>query len=346
MLTLIRKLRSQHTLTENEMAALLSSDDPAAAQDLAAAARAEAVRHFGSKVYLRGLIEFSNYCRNDCHYCGIRCSNRSASRYRLSLPQILDSCEEGYRLGLRTFVLQGGEDMGFDDDNLAKATAMIKERYPDCAVTLSAGERPANIYRRWFDAGADRYLLRHETASPAHYARLHPASLSLDERIECLYRLKEIGYQVGTGFMVGSPYQTVENIVLDLKFIEKFRPQMVGIGPFIPHQATPLAGFEAGSISMTLKLLSVIRLLLPQVLLPATTALNTLAPNGHQLGILAGANVIMPNLSPQSVRGKYSLYDNKKSSGSEAAEGIRLLKAELAGIGYTVPVDRGDALIK
>lgn len=342
---LITKLANEHTLTEEELLTLLQEENTATHELLFTAARQTAQQHFARQIYLRGLIEFSNYCRNDCYYCGIRCSNRNASRYRLSQQQILDCCEEGYQLGLRTFVLQGGEDMAFDDDNLARTIEKIKAQYPDCAVTLSAGERPASIYRQWFDAGADRYLLRHETATEEHYAQLHPHSLSLQNRIECLYNLKEIGYQVGTGFMVGSPYQTLQHIVADLKFIKQFQPQMVGIGPFIPHKDTLFAQFPAGNITLTLKLLSIIRLLLPKVLLPATTALNTLAANGHAKGILAGANVIMPNLSPQDVRAKYSLYNNKRSTGSESAEGIRLLKAELTKIGYTAPPLRGDALM-
>lgn len=342
---LIDKLAAEQTLPENELISLLAEDNDDTDELLFSAARKTAVHNFSNHIYLRGLIEFSNYCRNDCYYCGIRCSNRNASRYRLSPQQILSCCAEGYQLGLRTFVLQGGEDMAFDDDNLARTVEKIKTQYPDCAVTLSAGERPLSTYKSWFDAGADRYLLRHETAAEKHYALLHPHSLSLTNRIECLYTLKELGYQVGTGFMVGSPYQTLQNIAADLKFIEQFKPHMVGIGPFIPHKDTPFSQFPAGSIRLTLRLLSVIRLMLPKVLLPATTALNTLAANGHTKGILAGANVIMPNLSPQDVRTKYSLYNNKRSSGSESAEGIRLLKEELAKIGYDAPPARGDALM-
>ncbi|MBQ8418490.1 MAG: [Phascolarctobacterium sp.] len=280
--------------------------------------------------------------KNDCLYCGIRRSNRKASRYRLTPPEILECCATGYALGLRTFVLQGGEDFAYDDKRLAEVVAEIKRQYPDCAVTLSAGERKPEIYRQWFEAGADRYLLRHETANSEHYAKLHPAELNLAARLECLQSLKEIGYQVGTGFMVGSPYQTVENLVEDLLFIKDFNPHMVGIGPFIPHKDTPFGEEDAGSGQLTLKLISILRLLLPKANLPATTALNTLLPNGHQQGILAGANVIMPNLSPQNVRDKYTLYDNKKHSGSEAAEGVAFLRKLLAEIGYEIPISRGD----
>lgn len=339
---IINKLQTEHDLKADELTALVECTDAAALKTLAEAARQQAVATFGHNVYLRGLIEFTNYCKNDCYYCGIRRSNTNASRYRLTKEQILQCCADGYAANLRTFVLQGGEDYAYDDQQLAHVVAAIKAQYPDCAVTLSAGERPRHIYQMWFDAGADRYLLRHETANAEHYGKLHPAALSLSHRIDCLRTLKDIGYQTGTGFMVGSPYQTTANIVEDLQFIKQFKPHMVGIGPFIPHKDTPFASFAPGSAELTLKLLSILRLLLPQVLLPATTALNTISANGHQLGILAGGNVIMPNLSPQDVRSKYSLYNNKRSTGSEAAEGIALLKNNLREIGYHVPVSRGD----
>lgn len=337
---LINKLASGQMLTDMEMLQLLT--DNSCDKLLFSEARKQADAVFGKDIYLRGLIEFSNYCKNDCYYCGIRCSNRLAARYRLTLEDILQCCRQGYELGLRTFVLQGGEDMAYNDDNFTKVISSIKKLYPDCAVTLSAGERPKKIYQQWFDAGADRYLLRHETADSSHYSKLHPPALQLAPRLECLVALKETGYQVGTGFMVGSPFQTLENIVQDLKFITEFKPHMVGIGPFIPHKDTPFASYPAGSAQLTLKLIAILRLLNPKLLLPATTALNTLSDNGHQLGILAGGNVIMPNLSPQAVRSKYALYNNKRSAGSEAAEGINLIKAELAKIGYQVPVSRGD----
>ena len=254
----------------------------------------------------------------------------------------MQCCVEGYELGFRTFVLQGGEDFAYDDKRLAEVVALIKKQHPDCAVTLSAGERSPEVYQMWYEAGADRYLLRHDTANSDHYEKLHPAELKLATRLECLQNLKSIGYQVGTGFMVGSPFQNLENLVEDLLFLKNFNPHMVGIGPFIPHKDTPFGEYEAGSAKLTLKLLSIIRLLLPQALIPATTALNTLLSDGHQQGILAGANVIMPNLSPQNVRDKYNLYDNKKHSGSEAAEGIALLRKHLAEIGYEIAISRGD----
>ncbi len=339
---IIHKLQIEHNATSVELLALLQCEDPEILETLRQAAQKQAQQIFGKDVFLRGLIEFSNFCKNDCLYCGIRRSNKNACRYRLTPEEILECCATGYGLGLRTFVLQGGEDFGYDDKCLAEVVASIKKLYPNCAVTLSAGERSPEVYKMWYEAGADRYLLRHETANPDHYERLHPAELSLAPRLECLRNLKSIGYQVGTGFMVGSPFQKLENLVEDLLFLKKFNPHMVGIGPFIPHKDTPLGTYPAGSAQLTLKLLSIIRLLLPQANLPATTALNTLLPNGHQQGILAGANVIMPNLSPQSVRDKYNLYDNKKHSGSEAAEGIALLQKQLTEIGYKVAISRGD----
>lgn len=339
---IIDKLSQEHTATGVELLALLTCEDPYIIEALRQKAQAQAQKTFGNKIYLRGLIEFSNFCKNDCLYCGIRRSNKKASRYRLTPAEILECCATGYELGLRTFVLQGGEDFAYDDKRLAEVVALIKKQHPDCAVTLSAGERSPEVYQMWYEAGVDRYLLRHETASSDHYEKLHPAELKLATRLECLQNLKSLGYQVGTGFMVGSPFQNLENLVEDLLFLKKFNPHMVGIGPFIPHKDTPFGECEAGSAKLTLKLLSIIRLLLPQALIPATTALNTLLSDGHQQGIWAGANVIMPNLSPQNVRDKYNLYDNKKHSGSEAAEGIALLRKQLAEIGYEIAISRGD----
>lgn len=308
------------------------------------AARARAVREefYGKEVYLRGLIEFSNYCKNNCYYCGIRRGNARAERYRLSPEQILNCCDQGYELGFRTFVLQGGEDGYFTDDVLAPLVEKMKENHPDCAVTLSLGERSRESYQRLFDAGADRYLLRHETADKEHYEMLHPAEMSFERRMQCLRDLKDIGYQVGCGMMVGSPYQTTEHLVKDLRFMQEFKPEMVGIGPFIPHQDTDYADRPAGTAQMTIRLLSIIRLLLPDVLLPATTALGTVDPLGREKGILAGANVVMPNLSPTDVRGKYLLYDNKICTGDEAAECIRCMQMRVERVGYRVITARGD----
>ncbi len=326
--------------TDQELRALLSDPTP----DSELTSKAAAVRQsvYGNKVFIRGLIEFTNYCKNDCYYCGIRASQNRVSRYRLTAEEILGCCKQGYDLGFRTFVLQGGEDLWWNDDKLCALVAKIKERHPDCAVTLSVGERSRESYQRLFDAGADRYLLRHETADACHYASLHPGNLTLENRIKCLYDLKDIGYQVGCGFMVGSPGQTVEHLIRDLRFIEEFQPHMVGIGPFLPAAGTPLADEPAGSADLTVKLLSIIRLMHPKVLLPATTALGTADVDGRERGILAGANVVMPNLSPADVRKKYMLYDNKIATGDEAAESVASLRKSMKTIGYQVVTDRGD----
>ena len=338
---LIEKLNNTHSLNKDEALQLIKQG----AQHknlLFALAQETAQKSFGRQIFVRGLIEFTNYCKNDCYYCGIRRSNKNAARYRLTQEEILECCRAGYGLGFRTFVLQGGEDYFYSDEDIAAIVRAIKTQHPDCAVTLSIGERSRETYALWKKAGADRYLLRHETADCAHYAKLHPAELSAKNRQNCLHTLKELGYQAGAGFMVGSPYQTAENLADDLMFLQKLRPQMIGIGPFIPHHDTPFKDEPAGSVELTLVLLAVLRLLFPHVLLPATTALGTLAPGGRLLGIKAGANVIMPNLSPQNVRGKYLLYDNKLHTGAEAAEALNELQREVASIGYRIVSARGD----
>lgn len=338
---LIEKLNNTHSLNKDEALQLIKQG----AQHknlLFALAQKTAQKSFGRQIFVRGLIEFTNYCKNDCYYCGIRRNNKNAARYRLTQEEILECCRAGYGLGFRTFVLQGGEDYFYSDDDIAAIVRAIKAQHPDCAVTLSIGERSRETYALWKQAGADRYLLRHETADCTHYAKLHPAELSAKNRQNCLYTLKELGYQAGAGFMVGSPYQTAENLADDLMFLQKLRPQMIGIGPFIPHHDTPFKDEPAGSVELTLVLLAVLRLLFPHVLLPATTALGTLAPGGRLLGIKGGANVIMPNLSPQNVRGKYLLYDNKLHTGAEAAEALNELQREVASIGYRIVSARGD----
>ena len=338
---LIEKLNNTHSLNKDEALQLIKQG----AQHknlLFALAQKTAQKSFGRQIFVRGLIEFTNYCKNDCYYCGIRRSNKNAARYRLTQEEILECCQAGYGLGFRTFVLQGGEDYFYSDEDIAAIVRAIKAQHPDCAVTLSIGERSRETYALWKQAGADRYLLRHETADCTHYAKLHPAELSAQNRQNCLYTLKELSYQAGAGFMVGSPYQTAENLADDLMFLQKLRPQMIGIGPFIPHHDTPFKDEPAGSVELTLVLLAVLRLLFPHVLLPATTALGTLAPGGRLLGIKAGANVIMPNLSPQNVRGKYLLYDNKLHTGAEAAEALNELQREVASIGYRIVSARGD----
>lgn len=341
---LIDKLCLTHRLRRSEWITLIRERTPAAAEHLFELARAVRIRHYGHDVYIRGLIEFTNYCRNDCYYCGIRRSNSNALRYRLTREDILACCEEGYHLGFRTFVLQGGEDGWFTDDRLCDIVNAIRVQFPDCAITLSVGERSYDSYKKLYDAGADRYLLRHETYDEKHYGRLHPPSLSASHRKKCLWDLKKIGYQVGTGFMVGSPYQTPENLADDMLFLTKLNPQMVGIGPFIPHHETPFARMPGGTAELTVYLLGLIRLLLPRVLLPATTALGTIAEDGREKGILAGANVVMPNLSPAQVRKKYLLYDNKLCTGDEAAESLNSLKIRMEKIGYHIAVSRGDSL--
>lgn len=344
MRELIQKLKETQTLTKNEWTTLIQNHSPELADYLFEEARAVRHLHYGNDIYIRGLIEFTNYCKNDCLYCGIRKSNLHAIRYRLSKEEILNCCKAGYELGFRTFVLQGGEDGYFTDERLIDITATIKSLYPDCAITLSVGEKPYESYLAFYNAGADRYLLRHETYNPAHYSRLHPASLTAGHRQRCLYDLKEIGYQVGTGFMVGSPYQTAQYLAEDMLFIKNLNPQMVGIGPFIPHHATPFAKETSGTLELTLFMLGLLRLMLPKVLLPSTTALGTIAPNGRELGILAGANVVMPNLSPENVRKNYLLYDNKLCTGNEAAESRNNLEKKLKKIGYKIVVSRGDSL--
>ena len=336
------RLAAEHHLTDEEMKAVLLCDAPGFDEYISEKARKVREAYYGKDVYLRGLIEISNICRNNCYYCGIRSGNTNCERYRLSKEQILSCCDIGYELGFRTFVMQGGEDPFYTDELIVSIIGDIKKKYPDCAVTLSMGEFEKESYQKFFDAGADRYLLRHETADKAHYEMLHPAGMSFEHRMKCLRDLKEIGYQVGTGMMVGSPYQTAEHLVKDLRFLKEFRPHMVGMGPFIPHHDTQYADRPAGTVEMTVRLLAIIRLLLPDVLLPATTALGTIDPVGREKGLLAGANVIMPNLSPADVRAKYLLYDNKKVTGDEAAEAVREMETRIASVGYEAVVARGD----
>ncbi len=340
---IVQKLIDGRALTREEYMNLLQFMDD---EEMAARLAKEAVKirkkYYGNKVYTRGLIEFTNFCKNDCYYCGIRCGNKDAIRYRLTKEQILSCCESGYKLGFRTFVLQGGEDPYFTDERMVDIIRAIKSSYKDVALTLSIGEKSYDSYKKFKDAGADRYLLRHETANEAHYRKLHPEKMSLAVRKQCLYDLKELGYQVGAGFMVGSPGQTIETLADDLVFLKELEPHMVGIGPFVPHHSTKFANEAAGSVTRTLFLLSVIRILLPKVLLPATTALGTMDEKGREKGILAGANVVMPNLSPVENRKQYDLYDNKISTGEEAAECRDSLKERMASIGYEVVNDRGD----
>ena len=341
-LSIIEQLKTTHTATREQLIYLLKHITDAEREVLREAAQQTAQAVFGNKIYIRGLVEISSICKRDCRYCGLRRSNPNAVRYRLTPEQILSCCEKGYALGFRTFVLQGGEDGFFTDEIVCGIVREIKRRCPDCAVTLSLGERGDESFRRLYAAGADRYLLRHETADLAHYAKLHPDSMSGAERQRQLFALKQIGYQTGAGFMVGSPYQTAENLADDLLFLKKLQPQMCGIGPFIPHKDTEFRDFSQGSLELTLTLLAVIRLMHPRILLPATTALGTIHPQGRELGILHGANVVMPNLSPLEHRKDYAIYDNKICTGDEAAECIRCLSVRMKRIGYQIVTERGD----
>ena len=342
MKLLVDRLRKKHELTPDEYRTLLIMRDPQDIDYLMRQAREVAQRQFGTAIYLRGLIELSNVCRNDCLYCGIRCSNRKVHRYTLTRDQVLASCEQGYRIGFRTFVLQGGEWDETRSQWIADLIRDIRQGWPDCAITLSLGEHPRETYALWRQAGADRYLLRHESHNERHYSLLHPHGMTIQQRLQCLGWLKDLGYQVGAGIMVGAPFQSIKNIVEDIEFIVDFKPHMIGIGPFIPQHDTPFARFPSGSVDMTARLYAILRLALPQALIPSTTAMASLEPRGRLKGILAGANVVMPNLSPKDNREHYALYDHKASLGAESVEGIKKLADELATIGYHIDWSRGD----
>lgn len=339
---LIDKLERDRILTKDEYAEIIREHTPEDDEYLFEKARAVREKIYGKAVYMRGLIEFTNYCKNDCYYCGIRRSAKNAERYRLTEEQILSCAEKGYELGFRTFVLQGGEDGWYTDERIVDIVSRIKEKFPDCAVTLSIGEKSRESYEKYRAAGADRYLLRHETANNDHYRMIHPTELSPENRKRCLADLKELGFQTGCGFMVGSPHQTTRHLAEELLYIKELQPHMVGIGPFIPHHDTPYAEEKSGTLEMTLLMLGLIRLTLPDVLLPATTALGTIDAKGREKGLLAGANVVMPNLSPRDVRNKYLLYDNKICTGDEAAECVACLGRRVSSVGYELVTDRGD----
>lgn len=342
---LIEKLERDHCLSKAEFIQLITTYMAKDQEYLFQRARAVREQHYGTSIFIRGLIELTNYCKNDCYYCGIRKSNQKVRRYCLKEEEILECTKRGYELGFRTFVLQGGENGGYSPSRMTALIRAMKQNHPDCAITLSVGEHSKAVYEQFYEAGADRYLLRHETANPEHYGLLHPENLSLENRLQCLRWLKEIGFQVGTGFMVGSPFQKPEYLAEDLLWIHELQPHMVGIGPFITHCDTPFRDYPSGSVELTLVMLGMLRLMLPKVLLPATTALGSLEQGGRERGILAGANVVMPNLSPPSVRGDYNLYDNKLYTGIEAAEGLEGLKNQMQKIGYQIETARGDSLI-
>lgn len=328
------------TFTDSELYEIINTNK----YDTELSKKADMIRRdvYGTDVYIRGLVEFTNYCKNNCYYCGIRAGNTKSIRYRLFKDEILSCCKEGYSLGFRTFVLQGGEDVYFTDKIVCDIVSSIREQYPDCAITLSIGEKSRDSYKSYFSAGANRYLLRHETATPSHYRTLHPDSMSLDNRKKCLYDLKEIGFQTGSGFMVGSPYQTPENLIADLRFLEELSPDMIGIGPFITHRETPFSAFPSGSLDLTLRMISLLRIMFPYALIPATTALGSVHPEGRELGLKAGANVVMPNLSPTRVRKLYDLYENKICTGDEAAECRMCLEKRVENAGYRIVTSRGD----
>ena len=339
---IVDSLKATKSITRDQFAYLLEKDGEDNREYLFEAAREVSEQVFHKEVYLRGLIEFTNYCKNNCYYCGIRCGNANADRYRLTEEEILSCCDRGEKLGFKTFVLQGGEDPFYTDEKICSLVRKIKATHPSCAVTLSIGEKSYDSYRKYFEAGADRYLLRHETANEEHYSKLHPESMSGAERKQCLRNLKEIGFQVGCGIMVGTPFQTTDNIYEDILFMQELQPHMIGIGPFIPHKDTPFRDEPEGSVEITLRLLSILRLLFPKVLLPATTALGTADAIGREKGILAGANVMMPNLSPVKVRDKYLLYDGKICTGEEAAECNQCMRRRVEHIGFHVADTRGD----
>lgn len=339
---LIEKLNESHHLETEEWEQLFATYTEEDRRFAARLARKIATENFGKDVYFRGIIEFTNICKNDCLYCGIRKSNKNVERYRLNMEQIMQCCAAGYENGFRTFVLQGGEDAWFCDERMCEIIQTIKKTYPDCAITLSLGERSKESYEKMFQAGADRYLLRHETADELHYAKLHPETMQLSNRMRCLRDLKAIGYQTGCGLMVGSPGQSPETLAKDMLFMEKLQPEMIGMGPFLPHKDTPFKEENAGSVTLTLFLLALCRIMLPFVLLPSTTALGTASNDGRKQGILHGCNVIMPNLSPEDVRKSYMLYDNKAGTNLTAKEGIEIVYREMKEIGYNVVVGRGD----
>lgn len=342
MNNVISKFIDTHELSVEEYESLLNNITDEEKEILRQEAVKLATSVYGKKIFARGLIEFSNYCKNNCYYCGIRNGNKNCDRYRLTKEQIYDCCDMGYELGFRTFVLQSGEDLYFNDDMMVEIVSHIRNKFPDCAITLSIGEKEKETYKKYFDAGANRYLLRHETANKEHYEKIHPKEMSYEHRMKCLQDLKDIGFQVGAGFMVECPYQTNLDLAHDLKFIEEFKPEMCGIGPFIPHKDTIYKDEKAGTLQKTLLLLSIVRIIRPNVLLPATTALGTINPLGREKGVEHGANVVMPNLSPTEVRSKYLLYDNKICTGDEAAECKNCMSARMKSIGYELVIDRGD----
>ncbi len=342
ILQLIKKLYIKNDLEDEELLYLLDNINEKEKKYLFSLAKKTRDEVYGNRVYLRGLIEFTNYCNKRCVYCGINASNKNVKRYRLTKHEILDSCIKGKKLGFNTFVLQGGEDKFFTDEIICDIVQSIKLKIPDCAVTLSIGEREFESYKAFKKAGVDRYLLRHETTNSDLYTRLHPNS-KLQNRMECLKDLKDLGFQTGAGFMVGLPGYETKDYVKDLRFLKNLQPEMVGIGPFIPHADTEMKHCKSGDLKTVILILAMVRLLLPKVLLPATTALSTIDSEGRKKGLNAGANVIMPNLTPGIYREDYSLYNEKMITGSESVEELELIKKQLEDYGYICDMSKGDS---
>lgn len=339
MKSIIDKLKSDKNLSDKELKNLIDTDDNDYLFTTADGVRRQV---YGDSVYVRGLIEISNHCKNNCFYCGLRGGNKLLNRYRLSEDDIINCADEGYKLGIRTFVLQGGEDLSITDKDICSIVSHLKTKHPDCAITLSIGEKSRESYKLYKEAGTDRYLLRHEAADKKLYSLLHPDNMSIDRRKRCLWDLKELGFQVGAGFMVGAPYQTLDHLVSDIRFMIELEPDMIGIGPFLPHSSTPFANEAKGSMKQCLNLISILRLIFPHALIPSTTALATIHPQGRELGLKAGANVLMPNLSPAILRKLYSLYNDKACTDKEAAENIKDIQTDVEKIGYHLVIDRGD----
>lgn len=342
MHNLLVKAYETNNLTKEEIIDLLSNLTPADRETLYNYALKTKQAYYGNKVYLRGLIEFSNICRQDCLYCGIRASNSKVQRYRLMPEEILLCCDQAYQLGYRTFVLQSGEDLWYTEEIFVDLLKAVKERYPEVAVTLSIGERGAETYQRLFAAGADRFLMRHETASKELYEKLHP-TMRFENRRACLSVLKNLGYQVGAGFMVGLPGQASSDLAEDLRYLKEFHPDMIGIGPFIPHSETPLRAEKGGTVTGTLVMVALARLLIPDSLIPATTALGTLDPQGRELALQAGANVVMPIITPASVRKHYELYENKICGDDHPEDCRSCVEWRIRAAGFDVDPGRGDS---
>lgn len=301
---ILLKAKTHHNLEKSEIIQLLNSDG----NELFKTADEVRQEFVGDEVHLRGLIEFTNICRQTCKYCGIRRENSKVNRYRLSKDEIISMARHGVRNGFKTLVMQGGEDSFFTKDLICEIIFEIKKM--DVALTLSLGERSFEDYKAFKDAGADRYLLRIETTDKELYKSVHPG-MSFENRKRCLYDLKSLGYETGTGCLIGLPGQTVESLADDILFFKELDADMVGVGPFIPHPETPFAKSSCGSFNLALKVMAITRLLLPNINIPATTAMETLSPNGRLIALQSGANVFMPNITEGVSPSKYEIYPDK-----------------------------------